>query len=67
MEDPVLVRSGWLFTGIDVAIVFLMTNKPGWGGATTVAAVGVGVGLLLGQRAVGRTTARPPAMPVPEV
>lgn len=67
LEDAALVRSGWLLAGIDTSIVFMMTNKPGWGGAVVTAALGVVAGGLLGQRAVGRTSAAPPAVPLPEV
>lgn len=65
LGDRTLTMAAWTLTGIDLAIVFLMTNKPGWGGSLAVAAVGVALGAALGMREVQRAAAPPsvPAMP----
>lgn len=53
--------AGSTMVGIDMAILFLMTNKPGYTGAGAVAAVGIGFGLTLAMR--GRRHASSPAAP----
>ena len=48
-----------LLFGVDLAIVFLMTNKPGLAGALIVTLIGVGVGaarIALGSRRHGEST-----------
>lgn len=49
-RDPRAAIAEWMLLGTDVAIVFLMTNKPGFAGAGVAAAVGLGLGAVLGLR-----------------
>jgi hypothetical protein len=58
LTDPGLRLAGAILTGADVAIVFLMTNKPGWTGSLIVAAIGVTVGGLVGLAVTRRDPAR---------
>lgn len=62
LGDRTLTLAAWTLTGTDLAIVFLMTNKPGWGGSLAVAAVGVTLGAALGMREIQRAAA-PPSVP----
>lgn len=39
-----------VFAGVDLALVFLMTNKPGLASSVSIAAIGLVVGLLLAAR-----------------
>lgn len=68
LAQPAMVLAGPSMVGIDVAIVFLMTNKPGLVGSLTVAAIGVGAGLAFGRRE-RRHLVRPaaPAGPAPGI
>ena len=50
MVDRTLTMVMWVLAGADLAIVFLMTNKPGWTGSIVVAAVGLALGTLMGVR-----------------
>lgn len=50
LVQPAMALAGPTMVGIDLAILFLMTNKPGWTGSLIVAAVGVGGGLAVGLR-----------------
>lgn len=59
-SDRVLTMLSWTLAGADLAIVYLMTNKPGWAGSLVV---GVG-GLVLGA-AVGMREMRHAAVAVP--
>ncbi|MBW3658159.1 MAG: DUF2269 domain-containing protein [Actinobacteria bacterium] len=63
LADRKLTLTTWVLAGIDVAIVALMTNKPGYVGAVTIGAIGVAVGTALGIRESRHTTA--PAAPSP--
>jgi hypothetical protein len=40
----------WLMGGADLAIVFMMTNKPGWTGSLVTAAIGMGLGAVFAVR-----------------
>jgi hypothetical protein len=46
--DPTLRRAGWVLVGADLAIVFLMTNKPGWVGSIIAATIGFTGGAIAG-------------------
>lgn len=64
LVDPTLRRAGWLLVGADLAIVFLMTNKPGWTGSTVTAAIGLAAGAVAGvltEQRTDRRTAPSPA------
>lgn len=50
LADPRLTFFAALLTGADLAIVFLMTNKPGWTGSTAVALIGLALGAAMGMR-----------------
>ena len=50
-----------IVVGIDLAILFLMVNKPGWAGSVAVAGMGLALGLFLAARALRRI--RPPIQP----
>lgn len=51
LVQPAMALAGPAMVGTDLAIVFLMTNKPaGYAAALTVAAIGAGVGLAFGLR-----------------
>lgn len=50
LTDRVLTMVSWTLAGADLAIVYLMTNKPGWGGAMVVGAVGLLLGAGVGMR-----------------
>lgn len=50
LGDRTLVMVAWILEGADLAIVYLMTNKPGWGGALLVAAIGLTLGAAVGLR-----------------
>jgi hypothetical protein len=58
LTDPGLRLAGAILTGADVAIVFLMTNKPGWTGSLLVALVGVTIGGLVGLTVTRRDPGR---------
>lgn len=64
LADAKLTYATWVMGGIDVAIVALMTNKPGYVGSVAVAAVAVMVGAALGVRE-NRHAATAPAGPAP--
>ena len=55
LADRTLAMTVWVMTGIDLAIVALMTNKPGWTGAVVVALVGLALGALVGVRETRHT------------
>lgn len=50
MSDRTLTMVMWVLAGADLAIVFLMTNKPGWTGSVVAAAVGLAFGTVMGVR-----------------
>ncbi|MFA9446621.1 DUF2269 family protein [Egicoccus sp. AB-alg6-2] len=52
--DTTLTRATWVLGGADLAIVFLMTNKPGWAGALAIGAVGLALGALVGESQLRR-------------
>lgn len=54
LADPMLTRVTWLLAGADLAIVFLMTNKPGWTVSLVAAALGLTAGAALGERDLRR-------------
>lgn len=64
LAQPTMALVGPMMIGIDVAIVFLMTNKPALVGSLTVAAVTVGVGAAFGLRE-RRHLLHPPAPTAP--
>lgn len=49
---PLLIE--WTAAGIDLAIVFLMTNKPGLLGSVVIGGVGIALGFAAGKAEVGR-------------
>lgn len=60
-SDPRAENFESLMLGFDLAIVFMMTNKPGWVGALVATAVGLAVaGALIARRS--RATATAPAV-----
>lgn len=65
LADPKLTVAAWLMTSVDVGIVALMTNKPGYVGSVAVAAVVIVVGAALGVRENRHAAAAvvPPAAP----
>jgi hypothetical protein len=48
LVDPVLRRAGCVLVGADLAIVFLMTNKPGLVGSAIAATIGLAAGVAAG-------------------
>lgn len=50
VTDHTLRRATGVMSGTDLAIVFLMTNKPGWTVSIVAAVVGVGLGAAFGMR-----------------
>ena len=50
LQDRTLVTVSWVLEGADLAIIYLMTNKPGWSGALLVAAIGLALGAVVGLR-----------------
>ncbi|MFP5308068.1 MAG: DUF2269 family protein [Actinomycetes bacterium] len=62
MADRRLVLLPWVLTGVDLAIVFLMTVKPALGTSLAVGALGVALGVVLGARET-RHLAGAPAAP----
>ena len=55
LADRRLTMVVWVMTGADLAIVALMTNKPGWTGAVAVALGGLVLGALVGVREARHT------------
>jgi uncharacterized membrane protein len=54
VHDPRVVAALRLVVGIDLAIIFLMVNKPGWAGSVAVAGTGLALGAALGALASAR-------------
>jgi hypothetical protein len=54
-----------VLVGADLAIVFLMTNKPGWTGAVIAGAIGLALGAVAGVLANRTRGARTPDLPLP--
>lgn len=50
IAQPAMALAAPAMIGIDLAILFLMTNKPGYAGSLVVAGVAVTVGLAIGVR-----------------
>ena len=69
LADPTLVWVSWLMAGADLALVFLMTNKPGFARATLAAVVGLALGAAMGWREVrhARAAAPPVGPAAPDV
>lgn len=66
LSDRTLTMVSWTLAGADLAIVYLMTNKPGWLGASVVAVLGLAVGAVLGLRGLREAApVEPPSPPVP--
>ena len=68
LGDRTLVMVSWVLEGADLAIIYMMTNKPGWGGALVVAALGLALGVVVGLREtrhVPPTGGVTPAPPMP--
>ena len=63
--DPTLRLAGSVLVGADLAIVFLMTNKPGWTGAVIAGVVGPTLGAVAGVLANRTRGARTPDLPAP--
>lgn len=63
LQDRTLTIVTWALGGADLAIVFLMTNKPGWTGSVVAGAVGIGLGLVVAMRELAQHTA--PIDPAP--
>lgn len=68
--DARLTIAGWLLAGADVAIVALMTTKPGWAVSIAVGVAGLGLGALIGtarhrrlSTTAGTDDAVPPGIP----
>lgn len=60
LVQPSMALLGPVMLGMDLALVFLMTNKPGYAGSLLVAAVTIGTGLAFGLRE-RRHALHPPA------
>lgn len=56
MDDPKLTITAWIMTGADLAIVALMTNKPGLATSVAVGAVAVALGAIAGAREARHAT-----------
>lgn len=67
LVDPSLRRIGSILVGADLAIVFLMTNKPGLTGSMMVGATGLVLGAVVGVKVARRAGAAPSEIspPVP--
>jgi hypothetical protein len=66
LADRRVTLVGWTLGGIDLAIVFLMTNKPGLLVSIVAGVIGIAVGAAVGIREVRRTTSvvdAPPGSP----
>lgn len=63
LSSPRLTVGSWVMTGADLAIVVLMTNKPGLGVSLVVGAVGLLVGGAIGLREARHATAPQAAAP----
>lgn len=50
LAQPAMALAGPTMVGIDLSILFLMTNKPGWIGSLVFSAVVVGLGFAVGVR-----------------
>ncbi len=59
VHEPRVVGALRIVVGIDLAIIFLMVNKPGWAGSVAVAGAGLALGTSLAALASSRI--RPPA------
>jgi hypothetical protein len=53
----------WLMGGADLAIVFMMTNKPGWTGSLVAAAIGLALGAAFALRENRHAVTAVPAAP----
>lgn len=67
LRAPKLTIVAWLMAGADAAIVFLMTNKPGYAGAVATAVIGLVLGAAFGLRENrhASTASAPPAAGAP--
>ena len=54
MHDTKVLRAMRVVVGIDLAIIFLMVNKPGWAGSVAVAVAGLALGVSLAAMASRR-------------
>ena len=50
LANPKVTFATWVMTGADLAIIFLMTNKPGWTGSIVVGGVCLALGAAMGIR-----------------
>lgn len=64
LANPKLTMATWLMAGMDLAIVYLMTNKPGLVGSVVVGVLGIAAGAVVGMRET-RAHAAPPAPAAP--
>lgn len=55
LTDRTLTMVSWTLAGADLAIVFLMTNKPGWATSVAVGVVGMALGSVVGARELRQT------------
>jgi hypothetical protein len=55
VNDARVVGAMRMVVGVDLAIIFLMVNKPGWAGSVAVAGTGLALGALLAALASRRT------------
>ena len=53
LDDPALTLSLWTRTALLLGIVFLMSVRPGWGGALAVMAIALLLGIAAAQPALG--------------
>ena len=64
LTDRVLTMVSWTLAGADLAIVYLMTNKPGWAGSLLVGTGGLLLGAAVGMRETRHVAvATPPSAP----
>jgi hypothetical protein len=60
LANPRLTLVSWMMAGGDLAILFLMTNKPGWTGSVVAGLAGLALGAAVGVRE-NQHAAAPPA------
>lgn len=67
LADRALTTVAWTLGGADLAIVFLMTNKPGWAGSVVVGVAGLALGAAVAGWELQRHAApsEPPATAPP--
>lgn len=65
LVDPTLRLAGSVLVGADLAIVFLMTNKPGWTASVIAGVIGLTLGAVAGLLVNRTRGAHTPDVPTP--